>query len=646
MTVTTTSHDSASHGDASHGSAAPDATPKERLMALHRAGELTERYPEVRALVTELSGADFTQAGHLLARLDTERVTQRHPQTAVFRVAVTGHGTLVPLVPALTAELARHGMLLDATLSDFDSWVFDLGDAQSAVYEAKPDAVLCVLDPTVVLDELTAPWRVADAERVLAEKLALLRRLAATFDGAGHGTLVLNTLPLPARITGQLLDYRSRAALGAAWRRFNAELLCLGDRFGSVVTLDLDPLLAEGVPAGDDRLSVYTKAHLSPALLSAYAREVGHLGRALTGRAKKVLALDLDETVWGGILGEDGPLGIEVADSYRGEAFRAFQNVVKQIGSQGVLVAAVSKNDAEPVLSVLRDHPRMTLREDDFVRVAANWDPKHDNLARLADDLNLNVDSFVFADDSSFECGLVRRELPDVAVVRLDREPALHVRRLLRDGWFSVRELTDEDEKRSVRYRDELTRKDFLDTFSSLDDYLRELQVRVRIAPASGADLDRVSQITLRTNQFNLTTRRLQPDEVRARAAAANTDVLAVHVSDRFGDNGLVGAVLTRRDGDRVHIDNFLLSCRVFSRGVETACLSAVLRHARESGAASVVASYRPTAKNTKVKDFYPRGGFTYVAEEDGASTFRHGLVDILPVPDHIHLTEELGNPS
>lgn len=633
MTVTTTSHNSGSQ----------DGTPKEQLMALHRAGELTERYPEVRDLVTELSGMDLTQAGQLLTRLDPERVIGRHPQTALLRVAVTGHGTLVPLVPALTAELARHGILLDALLSDFDSWVFDLGDAQSDVYAAKPDAVLCVLDPTVVLDELTAPWRVADVERVLEEKLGLVRRLATTFGGAAHGTLVLNTLPLPGRITGQLVDYRSRAALGAAWRRFNAQLLSLSEEFGSVITIDLDPLVAEGVPATDDRLSVYTKAHLSPTLLASYAREVGHLGRALTGRVKKVLALDLDETVWGGVLGEDGPLGIDVADSYRGEAFRTFQNVVKQIGSQGVLVAVVSKNDAEPVHSVLRDHPRMTLHEDDFVRVIANWNPKHDNIARLAADLNLNVDSFVFADDSSFECGLVRHELPDVAVIRLDREPALHVQRLLYDGWFNVRELTGEDEKRTVRYREELTRKDFLDTFSSLDDYLRGLDVRVRIAPATGADLDRVSQITLRTNQFNLTTHRLQPDEVRARAADPDAAVLAVHVADRFGDNGLVGAVLTRRDGDRVRIDNFLLSCRVFSRGVETACLSAVLRHARATGAASVVGTYRQTSKNVKVKDFYTRGGFEYVAEEEGAATFQHGLADILPVPDHIQLTEELG---
>ncbi|MFF2808885.1 HAD-IIIC family phosphatase [Streptomyces sp. NPDC058000] len=623
-----------------------DLTPKARLTALHRAHELAVHYDEVRDLVTELSDPDLAQAGQLLTRVDRDDVLRHHPRTPVLRVAVTGHGTLVPLVPALTAELARHGVLLAPTLSDFDSWIFDLCDPQSALYAARPDVVVCVLDPTVVLDELTPPWRVTDVERVLAEKLALVRKAAAAFGTAGHGVLVLNTLPLPRRITGQLVDHRSRSALGAAWRRFNAALLSLGEEFGAVLTLDLDPLLAEGIPATDDRLSVYTKAHLSPDLLAAYARELGHVGRALTGRTKKTLVLDLDETVWGGVLGEDGQQGLEVADSYRGEAFRAFQSVVKQIGSQGVLIAAVSKNDAEPVHQALREHPRMTLREEDFVRIIANWNPKHDNLVRLAEDLNLGVDGFVFADDSSFECGLVRRELPDVAVIRLDREPALHVQRLLRDGWFDVRELTGEDEKRSARYRDELVRKDFLDTFGSLDDYLHELQVRVRLAPVTHGDVDRVAQITLRTNQFNLTTVRLQAEAVRALATAPDSSVLAVHVSDRFGDNGLVGAVLTRRTGDTVHIDNFLLSCRVFSRGIESACLSAVLRHARATGAREVVGTYRRTAKNGKVKDFYPRGGFTPAGDRDGTATFRHALADVLPVPDHIHLTEQLEDLS
>lgn len=620
---------------------APDAF--RDLAALHRAGLLAQQYPRVAGLLRQLDDADLVAAGQLVARLSADEALRLHPAVPALTVAVTGHGTLAALVPALTAHTARHGLLARIHLSDFDGYVFDLSDPDSALYGTGAELTLCVLDPQVVFDEVPVPWRPEDVERVFAEKLRLLGGLTAAFAAHSRGTLVLNTLPLPRRFTAQLVDHRSRARLGAVWREGNAALLHLGERPG-VVVVDLDPLLAAGVAADDARMSVYAKAHLSSDLLAAYAREIGHLARHLTGRTKKCLALDLDETVWGGVLGEDGPEGIEVADTYRGEAFRAFQKVVKQIGSQGVLLAAVSKNDIEPVRGVLRDHPRQTLREADFVRVCANWRPKHENLAELAEALNLGVDGFVFVDDSPYERGLVERELPAVAVVSVDGEPAWHAPRLLADGWFDVLELTDEDRTRAAKYADEFARKDFLQSFDSLADYLRELDVRVRLAPVCEADVPRVAQITQRTNQFNLTTRRLQPPEVRASADAPHGLVLAIHAADRFGDNGLVGAVFAHRDGAALHIDNFLLSCRVFSRGIEQACLAAVLRHARRTGAAEVLGTYRPTPKNAGVADFFPRYGFTELGSgPDGTVRFRHGLAEIVGAPEHVSLTDLLG---
>jgi FkbH-like protein len=616
------------------------------LVDLHRAGQLVARYPEVRDLLAELPDPDLVGAGHLLSRLDPEEVRRAHPTVPAVTVGITGHGTLSQLVAPLTAEFARHGILAHNVVSDFDSYLFDLADAGSALYEAAPDIVLCLLDPMVVFDEVPVPWHPADVERVATEKHAQISRVAARFQESSRGTLVLNTVPLLRQFTGQLVDQRCRAQLGAVWREVNARLLRLAEEYPAVVVVDLDPLVAEGIPAIDPRLSRYAKAHLSPGLLARYAREVGHLGRPIAGQAKKVLALDLDGTLWGGVLGDDGPEGIDVATGHRGAAFRAFQKVVKQLGAQGVLLAAVSKNDQEPVAAVLRDHPEMTLREDDFVRVVANWRPKPDNLVELAQDLNLGVDSFVFVDNSPYECGLVRHALPGVAVVGLDEEPANHIEALLRDGWFDTRELTTEDRTRVAKYRDELARKDFLDGFDSPEEYLRQLGVSVRLDVAGERDVPRVSQLTLRTNQFNLTTRRLQPAEVRDLLADPTAVVLSVHSGDRFGDNGLVGVVFTRRSGDAVHIENFLLSCRVFARGIEQTCLRAVLRHARATGAAAVLGSYRATAKNAKVRDFYPRNGFRTLADDGTTATFRHDLAEIPAPVEHIHLIDGLGESS
>jgi FkbH-like protein len=623
-----------------HAPSPPDRT----VLDLHRTGRLVHAYPSVRRLLADLPDAELARAGQLLSRLDPDDVLREHPLIPAVTVAITGHGTLSQLVAPLTAELARHGLLLRPRLSDFDGYVFDLADSGSAVYRPGTDLVLCLLDPMVVFDDVPVPWTVEDVERVAREKTGTIARLAARFQAHSEGgTLVLNTLPLPRRFAAQLVDHRSRARLGAVWREANARLLRLAEEHPGVVVLDLDPLLNEGVRGDDARLSVYAKAHLPPGLLARYAREIGHLARHLTGRAKKALVLDLDGTLWGGVLGEDGAEGIEVAGSYRGEAFRAFQRVARQLGSQGVLLAVVSKNDLEPVQEVFRDHPDMTLRERDFVRVVANWRPKHENLAELAQALNIGVDSFVFVDDSPYECGLVRHQLPEVQVVLVSGEPARHIEALLADGWFDTRELTQEDTTRVAKYRAELVRRDFLDSFDSLDEYLRQLGVRVELSVAGGAEVPRVSQVTLRTNQFNMTGQRLQPAAVAALVDDPSARVLTIRSGDRFGDNGTVGAVFVRWDGAVLHIDNFLLSCRVFSRGVEQACLAALLGWARSRGAEQVFGAYRATAKNAKVKDFYLRNGFTAVADDGVTALFRHGLGDVPAPPEHIHLTENLG---
>ncbi|WP_319020066.1 HAD-IIIC family phosphatase [Streptomyces sp. C8S0] len=398
-----------------------------------------------------------------------------------------------------------------------------------------------------------------------------------------------------------------------------------------------------GRPAAHPRLAAYAEAHLGGELLGRYARQAGHLLRALRGRAKKVLVVDLDNTLWDGVLGDDGPDGIAAATTYRGAAFGRFQRVVKQIGSQGVLLAVCSKNDRGPVLDVLRTHPDMALREDDFVCVSADWEPKDGAVQALADRLNLATDSFVFADDSPFERGLVASSHPGAAVVPLDEEPALHVDRLLADGWFDVPELTAADRGRAAQYRQEAGRQDLRRAAGSAEEYLRALGVTVEVAPVRDHEVARVAQLTLRTNQFNLTTRRLQPPDVRERLDAPGHLALAVRSRDRFGDNGVVGALFAHREDAVLYIDNVLLSCRVFARGIEQAALAALLEHARDSGAAEVRACFRPTAKNHRVRGFYPSLGSEQVAEAaDGTVDFRHPLTDLPAVPGHVTLDAAL----
>ncbi|MFD9792747.1 HAD-IIIC family phosphatase [Streptomyces sp. NPDC059070] len=612
------------------------------LRKLYAAGRLAAEYPCVQALLARLPQDRRTAAGQLLARVDRAEVVLRHPDVPVVTVAVTGQSTVAPLVAPLTAELARHGLLLDPRVSPYGSYLSDLLEpAVAPDPDHRPRLTLCLLDAQTVFEEVPLPWRVEDVEGAARDRLALLAGAVRAHQDAGRGPLVLNTVPLLHRHARQLVDLRSRARLGAVWREFNSGLLALAEEHPGVFVVDLDPLVGQGVPAYEPRTGLYAKARLAEPLLAGYARDIGHLVLGLLGRTRKCLVLDLDGTLWGGVLGEDGVDGIELGGGLRGEAFVEFQRVLAQLGSQGVLLAVSSKNDADRVREVLREHPSMVLREDAFVRINANWEAKHGNLLDIAERVGIGPDSFVFVDDSTFECGLVRERLPGVAVVRVDEEPALHVPALLADGWFDLPALTDEDRERAGRYRTEARRREFREDAGSYQDYLNGLGIEVTVRPPGPAELSRVSQLTLRTNQFHLAPQRLQVPQVHAWTRSPDRQVLVVGAADRFGDHGLVGAVFLRRSGDELHIDNYVLSCRVFSRGVESACLAAVLRHAVARGARAVLAHHRPTPRNAAFASFYLDHGFlpTGTAPDDPATVvFRHSLRDLAPAPAHLRL--------
>ncbi|MEV7584298.1 HAD-IIIC family phosphatase [Streptomyces erythrochromogenes] len=617
------------------------------LRALHERGLLEKSYDRVPALLADEDGgpADAAAAGRLLAGLDHDAVLGHHPHTPVVTVVVTGQSTVGHVVDPLRGELARHGMLLRAVLGEHGTYLRDLTDPAGELRAAAPDLTLCLLDAETLFSQVPAVWGPEDVERAGEEALGRCAALAA----GAPGTLVLNTVPLPRSRSHQLVDHRSRARLGAVWREFNARLLRLTESADRLVVIDLDPLVGEGGPVTDPRLARYAEVRLGAGLLAAYAREIGHLARAVRGRVRKCLVLDLDGTLWDGVLGEDGPDGVAAAGTLRGEAFGAFQQCVKQLASQGVLLAVSSKNDDDLVRETLAAHPDLVLREPDFAAVRADWEPKDAHLAGIARTLDLAPDALVFADDSPAERAQVRFGAPGVAVVALDEEPALHVTRLLCDGWFDTLRLTEEDRARTGEYRRRRERGALRAGSGSYEEFLRALEVSVGLGPPRRHEFARVSQLTLRTNQFNLTGVGYTEAELARRSAGPGRLLLVARSADRFGDNGLVGAVLGSVAGDVLRLDGMWLSCRVLGRGVEQACLALLLARARELGLSAVGARYVPTARNHRARDFYPSAGFTPAhpgpggGSADGAVDFRHDLARLPQVPAHVRVTETPG---
>jgi FkbH-like protein len=559
---------------------------------------LAAAWPLLPAVLNEMAAnGDLIAAGALLERVPIDEILAAGARPDILDVTITGHGMLAELHGPLIAEFARHGLFPRIQPTDFNSCQRVLTQPTSA------DLTLCVLDPYMIHERLPKPWRVDDVERELAQAAREWTTLAEGFGG----TLVLNTIPLLPLLSRQLVDHRSRARLGIAWRQFNSSLLELCAR-PNVITIDLEPLVATGGPATEPRKAGYARTYLEQELLARYAREVGHLARALRGRTKKVLALDLDGTLWDGVLAEDGSDGISMAGTLRGEAFARFQQVVAQLAAQGVLLAISSKNDHDEVHATLAGHPEMLLRPSDFVAIEATWDSKPAALSRMAERIGLDVSSFVFVDNSAAERGAVSALLPSVAVIAANDEPALHVDRLLADGWFDVLELTDDDTARGARYEREQQREAVRGQAVSDEDFLRELDVHVETAPIRAHEVARVAQLTQRTNQFNLTAQRLQPADVPV--DDPDRPVLTIRSADRFGDDGLVGAIFTRIESGEMHIANMVLSCRVFGRRIEHTAIAALLAEAKTRGVTVVHGYFHPTERNKRFQDFYQDQGF------------------------------------
>lgn len=626
--------------------AAPAPTGLAALRALHSHDQLVDRYGEVAALLAPIAdvGSDIRRAGALLGKYPARGFADATPGVEVVRIRMAGYSTVEPLRDPLVAHLARFGLAGEVTLGDFDGYLRELGDTDSLLYVTDPDVVACVLDAQVVFDQFDGPWTVADLRRVAMAQVAVVARLAETYEANASGNLVLTTWPLLPTHLRRLVDRESRTELSMVWREVNIELLRIGRDHGRVHVIDLDPLVCLAGQVNDPRMASYAKAHLGADLLAELARELSHLIRALRGRTRKMLVLDADNTLWDGILGDDGPDGIAAATTYRGEAFGEFQACVRQLASQGVLLSMCSKNDDDLVRTVLRDNPDMKLREADFVSVVANWAPKDGNIRSIAERLNLGVDSFVFADDSAFERGLVFDSLPQVGIVALDDEPALHVSALLRDGWFDTLALTEEDRARSELYRADGARAELAESTATPQEYLDQLGVIVKLAPPEPHETGRLAQLTMRTNQFNLTTQRLQQDHVQGLLDGADTVALAISAADRFGGNGVVGGIFAHLEGDELHIDNFVMSCRVFARGIEQTAMRALLRHAKASGLAAVTGEFRPTAKNAKASNLLLAEGFAVVPSPpgDAATHYRHDLTELAAPPAHVQLQTTL----
>lgn len=563
---------------------------------------------------------------------------------AKFRLAILRSFTVEPIVPLLRAEAFAYGIDLAVHVGDFNAYVQDILDSQSSLYRFAPNAVVLAVRTDQAAPEL---WRdFADLSPEAAQQAAerVVRgyeQWIATLRKHSPAALIVHSLEGPASPSLGVLDDQSEAGQSELIRHINRELRRIAGAFHGVYILDYDALVARHGSEHwhDERKWLTARLPIAAGYLLEMAREWMRFIVPLSGRTAKVLVVDLDNTLWGGVIGEDGMAGIQVGAEYPGAAYQALQRTLLDLSRKGILLATCSKNNFDDAMEALEKHPGMLVRAKHFASLRINWADKAQNLREIAQELNVGIDALAFLDDNSFEREQVRAALPDVTVIDLPHNPLGYASAVRNCAVFERLTLSSEDQQRTEMYAAQKQRLGSEQNFQSKEDFFRFLEQKAELEPVSDLTLARVAQLTQKTNQFNLTTRRYTEPQIAEMAKQPEWHIFSIRVRDRFGDHGLVGVAIAHDVGEQCEIDTFLLSCRVIGRTIETALLAHLAESATQRGHKQLVGWFLPTKRNAPARDFYEQHGFERHETNDAGSLWALDLkCSTLRCPDWIKL--------
>jgi FkbH-like protein len=604
---------------------------------------VTAARTEIDAAIAAGDGPAALQRARALWALSPDSATARYLKVRAealwsgrplveHRVAFLRAFTLEPVLPLLEAEAALAGCRLIPWVGGFNAYGQEILDTESELYRFAPQTVVLAVQTRDLAPELWSGFgRLTEAEArdTAAETAETLVRLITQLRGRSPANILVHGLARPARPEDGLLDASRPLRQADAIELVNAALRahCRGNP--GVVFLDYDELQARHgrLAWSDARTFAATGMPFAAQSLPHMAREWWRYLRPLALTPAKVLALDLDNTLWGGVIGEDGIKGVVLGDESPGVHFKAFQRAIADVARRGVLLAVASKNNPDDALAMIDGHPHMVLRRDAFSALRINWEPKAQNLLDMAQELNVGIDSFVFVDDNPAECEAVRRSLPGVEVIELPADPALYADLVRFHPALERLTVSAEDLERGRYYADERERRLHQNRAETLEEFLASLDIVVTVQPVTAATLARSAQLTQKTNQLNTTTRRYSEAEFAAMLTDPERRAWSLRARDRFGDTGLVGVAVCRRAAETLVVEAFLLSCRVIGRGVETAFLSVLADRARQDGFTFVEGAFIPTPKNPPAARIYADAGFQCVeTDESGAEIWRLDL--------------------
>jgi len=567
-------------------------------------------------LDTLRTGSEVLTLAHQFQKIESQFFEKHREEMAEKRVAIMASFSTQHLTTVFKLYLARKGILGTIYEASYNSVQFEIMNRDSGMYNFAPEILILLLSPEA-LPDMPALFASSDELQSWVDRTAERFQTWWKLASAGGVRHIFHSL-LPAPLFRPLGALEANVLFSPTnlIRWLNLQLV--KTRPNNVTFFDLEAMAAQVGKENwtDERNAFISKQGFSMDYFGFVSSSVANLVAAAAGKHKKCLVIDLDNTLWGGVIGEDGIEGIKVGPGDPlGEAFSAFQTYIKQLKQRGVILAACSKNFDDVARLPFQKHPNMVLDLADFALFVANWEHKVDNLQTIASRLNIGLDSLVFVDDSIAEREQVRRFLPQVGVVDLPEDPAGYIRAIDFAGHFDWLELSREDLMRTDSYVTENQRHVMLSLACDYNDYLRSLEMQATFVPVDQSTVPRLTQLINKTNQFNLRGSRYSQNMISDFLGdGSSRHVIAVDFKDRFSHFGITSCVVLERQSDALFIDTWVMSCRVFKRGLEFAVVNNILNFARALGLGRIIGEYLPTKRNAIVSDLYTDLGFEKTA--------------------------------
>jgi len=532
------------------------------------------------------------------------------------KIAILSSFNLDPINTYLNVGLYCSGIKSETYISGFNQYNQQILSTNSELYKFSPSVIILALRIDEIFNNFLWLFSSYSAKELEAEQKKIIDTIEVYITKIRENStsiLIIDNFCISGTPSISLHDSQMTNGKSIWINQINKLLVKLTDKYLDTYVSDLNQLISEFGRDNAYDLNMWYYASI-PYKQSFFQKLSCLYERIIKGTYghKKCLILDLDNTIWGGVIGEDGVFGLDLGVTYPGNVYLEIQKIIKKISIQGFILALNSKNNEKDAKNVFDTHGDMVLKWGDFSAVRINWELKSENIRSIAEELNIGLDSIVFIDDSQFEIELVRSELPEVEVVQFHSNPLKNIEILNHLSCFDVLSLSEEDLQKKKQYQDQNKRKKLKSNSLTLLDYYQSLEIKVSIGMCNGQSIKRIHQLINKTNQFNLTTRRYSESELGIFCESNQHKVYFINVSDRFGDNGITGAIIVNIVDNNWLIDTFLLSCRVLGRGIENAFLSFILKEARREGADNLVGEYVPSSKNAQVDSFYKNQNFSF----------------------------------